>query len=318
MLRGRRPAGLVLALALIAVSVAATQACTGASEAPSPAASSAVASAEPSRTDASPPRIVGDQRDIVYKTADGIPIALDIHAASGAGPHPVIIWIHGGGWHSGDKTQCLPVRLGFTDRGYTVACINYRLSGQAIFPAQIEDVRDAIAFVRGHADEYDLDPDRFVAWGSSAGGHLAALVGTTSGEPVFTGDARASAVQAVIDFYGPIDLTAMVTTPGYTRHAQPDSAESLLLGGPVLDNPEAARRASPLAYIDGDDPPFLIVHGAADAVVPAAQSQLLHNALAAAGVPAVMTVYEGAGHGGPAFSAPDTVDLVLTFLDQHQ
>jgi acetyl esterase/lipase len=317
MFSGRRPARLVLALTLIA-SVAAAQACTGASEeVPTPAASSAVASAEPWRTGASPPRTVGDQRDIVYKTVDGAPIALDIHAADGAGPHPVIIWIHGGGWQSGDKAQCLPVRLGFADRGYTVACVNYRLSGVAIFPAQIEDVRDAIAFLRGHADEYGLDPDRFVAWGSSAGGHLAALVGTTSGESVFTGDARASAVQAVVDFYGPIDLTAMVTTPGYTRHAQPDSAESLLLGGPVLENPEAAQRASPLTYIDGDEPPFLIVHGTADPVVPLAQSQLLYDALTASGVTADLTILDGAGHGGPAFSAPDTVDLVVTFLDQH-
>jgi acetyl esterase/lipase len=300
--------------------IVAAQACTGPSdpaELPTSPSAAGVDSEAPSRTGASPPRPVGDQRDVVYKTVDGAPIALDIHAATGTGPHPVIVWIHGGGWQSGDKAQCLPVRLGFPDRGYTVACVNYRLSGQAIFPAQIEDVRDAIAFLRGHADEYGLDPTRFVAWGSSAGGHLAALAGTTSGESVFTDDARASAVQAVVDFYGPVDLTAMVTTPGYTRHAQPDSAESLLLGGPVLENPEAARRASPLTYIDGGEPAFLVVHGTADPVVPLAQSQLLHNALAAAGVPVAMTVYEGAGHGGPAFSAPDTVDLVIAFLDQH-
>lgn len=124
-------------------------------------------------------------------------------------------------------------------------------------------------------------------------------------------------VQAVVDFYGPIDLTALVTTPGYTSHARPDSAESLLLGGPVLDSPEAAQRANPITYITGDEPPFLIVHGTADPVVPPAQSQLLTDALTAAGVPADLTYLDGAGYAGPRFSDPQTVELVLGFLSQN-
>ncbi len=273
-----------------------------------PSASAQVAAAPM----AAPPPL----RDIVYKVVDGTPIALDVHQAEGAGPRPLIIWIHGGGWQSGDKANCLPVRLGFVSRGYTVACINYRLSGQDIFPAQIVDVRDAVTFLRRNASAYNLDPRRFAAWGSSAGGHLAALVGATSGEAVFTPAARASAVQAVVDFYGPTDLVAFVTTPGYEGHAGPDSAESRLLGGPVLENQEAAQQANPITYVQGDEPPFLILHGTADPVVPPAQSELLYAALTTAGVSATRHYLDNAGHGGPAFSAPGVVDMVVAFLDQ--
>jgi acetyl esterase/lipase len=170
---------------------------------------------------------------------------------------------------------------------------------------------------RGTAGTTRLDPQRFVAWGSSAGGHLVALAGTTSGQSVFTSDGAASAVQAVIDFYGPTDLFAMAKTTGYTSHAQPGSAESRLLGGPVLDNPDKARLASPITYVSAGDPPFLILHGTADPVVPPQQSQLLYDALRAAAVPAQLNFIDGAKHGGPEFSTQKTPDLVLSFLQQH-
>jgi acetyl esterase/lipase len=252
-------------------------------------------------------------KDVTYKGTQ----RLDLYAGKGSGPRPLIVWVHGGGWQSGDKSQCLPVRLGFPDRGYSVACVNYRLSVVAPFPAQIEDVRDAIAFLRTNAARYGVDARRFIAWGSSAGGHLVSLAGTTSGSAAFTADAVGSAVQAVVDFYGPIDLTAMATTPGYTSHGAADSAESKLLGGPVLEQTEAARRANPVSYVDRGDPPCLIVHGSADPVVPPAQSQLFHDALRAAGVAVELRVLPGAKHGGPEFSAPDTVDLVIGFLAGH-
>ena len=252
-------------------------------------------------------------KDVTYKGTQ----RLDLYAGKGSGPRPLIVWVHGGGWQSGDKSQCLPVRLGFPDRGYSVACVNYRLSAVAPFPAQIEDVRDAIAFLRTNAAHFGVDARRFVAWGSSAGGHLVALAGTTSGSTAFTPDAAGSTVQAVVDYFGPIDLVALATTPGYTSHANADSAESNLLGGPVLEQTEAARRANPVTYVDHGDPPCLIVHGSADPVVPPPQSQLFHDALQAAGVPVELRVIPGAKHGGPEFSAPDTVDLVLTFLSTH-
>jgi acetyl esterase/lipase len=275
-------------------------------------AASAQVTASSAPVAAAPPPL----RDIVFKTVDGIPIELDVYRAEGTGPHPLIIWIHGGGWEQGDKSNCPPVRLGFRALGYTVACVNYRYSSQAIFPAQIEDVRDAVAFLRRNAGTYNIDPRRFAAWGSSAGGHLAALVGTTSGQAVFTRTARASAVQAVIDFYGPTDLVAFVTTPGYEHHND-DSAEERLLGGPVLENQEAAQRANPITYIEGDEPPFLIIHGTADPVVPEEQSELLYNALADAGVSADRHFLDGAGHGGAAFETPEVIDLVAVFLAEH-
>ena len=255
--------------------------------------------------------------DIVYKTVAGTQIKLDLFFASAAGTRPLIIWVHGGGWQSGDKSNCLPNRLNVTSRGYHVACVNYRLSGQAIFPAQIEDVKSAIVFLRTRATQYRLDPQRFAIWGSSAGGHLAALAGTTSGEQLFTTNPAASTVQAVVDYYGPTDLTALVLTPGYTSHQSPDSAESRLLGGPVLDNREAADAASPVTYVSAADPAFFIVHGTADPVVPPQQSRLIRDALQAAGVTAQLTSLSGAGHGGPQFSTPQLTDQVLNFLQQQ-
>ncbi|MBB5868074.1 acetyl esterase/lipase [Allocatelliglobosispora scoriae] len=255
--------------------------------------------------------------NIVYKTVAGTQIKLDLFFASAPGIHPLIIWVHGGGWQSGDKSNCLPTRLNVTSRGYHVACIDYRLSGQAIHPAQIEDVKSAIVVLRGRAAQYRLDPQRFAIWGSSAGGHLAALAGTTSGDRLFTTNSGASTVQAVVDYYGPTDLLALVQTPGYTSHQSPDSAESRLLGGPVLDNPQAADAASPITYASPADPPFFIVHGTADPVVPPQQSSLIRDALQADGVTAQLTYLTGAGHGGPEFSTPALTDQVLLFLQEQ-
>jgi acetyl esterase/lipase len=292
-------------LALLAALLAAcTPTPTGATSAESsvgPATSTAAATPAPAAADA---------KDVVYKAG----LALDFYAVPRPGTHPLIVSIHGGGWREGDKSECLPERLGFPARGYAVACVNYRLSGQAIFPAQIEDVRDAIAYLRANAVRFGVDPRRFVAWGPSAGGHLVALAGTTSRTAVFTMDGNASAVQAVIDYFGPIDLTAMATTPGYFAHQSADSAPSELLGGPVLQRPDQARQANPVTYLDPADPPVLIVHGTADPVSPVAQSYLFRDALKAAGVTVELHVIDGAKHGGPEFSTPSVVNLVLAFL----
>ena len=228
-----------------------------------------------------------------------------------------MIWVHGGGWQNGSKDQCLPLRLGFTARGYAVASLNYRLSGHAIFPAQIEDCQSAVRWLRDHAKDYGLDPDRFAAWGASAGAHLVALLGTVGDTTEFapTPAPRTSArVQAVCDFYGPTDLLKFVATPGYTSHANPGSPESKLLGGPVLDVPAQAIRANPLTYVTAGDPPFLILHGSADPTVPPQQSELLHAALRAAGVAPTHRALVGAKHGGPEFSTPAVADEVDAFL----
>jgi acetyl esterase/lipase len=263
------------------------------------------------------PVAAADLTNIVYKNAGGISLKLDLFFATAPGTHPLIVWVHGGGWQSGSKANCLPTRLGITGRGYHIACIDYRLTDQAIHPAQIQDVKSAIVFLRSRAAQYRIDPQRVVLWGSSAGGHLAALAGTTSGDPLFTNNPSASTVQAVVDYYGPTDLLAMVQTPGYESHQAPDSPESKLLGGPVLQVPERATAASPATYVTAGDPPFFIAHGTADPVVPPQQSSLLRDALRAVGVPVSYTSIAGAGHGGPPFSTAQLTDAVLLFLQQH-
>lgn len=257
-------------------------------------------------------------RDLAYVRDGHARQKLDLFLPEkSTGPLPLVIWVHGGGWQNGSKDQCLPLRLGFTGLGYAVASLNYRLSGHAIFPAQIEDCQAAVRWLRDHAKDYGLDPDRFAAWGSSAGGHLVALLGTAGDSAEFAPTPRpktSARVQAVCDFYGPTDLLKFAVTPGYGVHAKPDSPESKLLGGPVLDLPAQAKRANPLTYVGADDPPFFILHGSADPVVPPQQSALLHAALQAAGISSTHRTIADAKHGGPEFSTPAVVAEVDAFF----
>ena len=269
----------------------------------------------------SPVRVPADAkaiRDLAYSPQGHARQKLDLYLPETAdGPLPLIIWVHGGGWQNGSKDQCLPLRLGFTSRGYAIASLNYRLSGDAIFPAQIEDCQAAVRWLRDHAKDYNIDPDRFVAWGASAGGHLVALLGTAGDSTEFSpAGARttSSRVQAVCDFYGPIDLLKGVATPGYEGHAKPDSPESKLLGGAVPGAPEKAKRANPITYITPNDPPFLIIHGAADPVVPPNQGELLNTALIAAGIESSYRTIAGAKHGGPEFNTPAVANEVDGFF----
>ncbi|MCF7818495.1 MAG: alpha/beta hydrolase [Kiritimatiellales bacterium] len=261
------------------------------------------------------------QKNIPYANLESGPLLLDLYRPVNAkGSVPLIIWIHGGGWKNGSKENCLPVRLGFTERGYAIASINYRLTDAASFPAQIEDCKAAIRWLRAHAKEYGLDPDHFGVWGSSAGGHLVALLGTSGEVSAFdTGENMkvSSRVQAVCDYYGPSDFKTMGTVPGFEGHARADSPESALLGGTAREKPEAAAAASPVTYVTADDPPFLIVHGDNDRTVPPDQSRRLDAALRAAGVESELVILPGSGHGGPAFSSPETIGKVAAFFDRH-
>jgi acetyl esterase/lipase len=186
--------------------------------------------------------------------------------------------------------------------------------------AQIEDCKAAVRWLRAHASEHRLDPDRFAAWGASAGGHLAALLGTTGGvKPFDVGEHLdvSSRVQAVLDFFGPTDFTQMAKhSPPNARfdHDASDSPESLLIGGAVQEHKDKAAAANPITYVSKDDPPFLIMHGNRDPLVPHQQSELLRNALEAAGVPVTLRIIEGAGHG---FGGPDIDRVVAGFFDQH-
>lgn len=245
---------------------------------------------------------------------------LDLYLPKSNSPTPLIVWIHGGGWRAGSKDGGAPGMGTLLGKGFAVACINYRLSTDATFPSQIEDCKAAIRWLKTHAEQYNLDPQRLGVFGSSAGGHLAALVGTSGGvDPFEKGENLKvdSRVQAVCDFYGPTDLEAFVKTPGYERHAEANSPEALLLGGTVAEKPEVAQTANPITYVSKDDPPFLIVHGTKDGTVPPGQSELLFESLEEHGVPVHWHELEGAGHGGPAFADPEVLEMVVSFFEKR-
>lgn len=251
-----------------------------------------------------PPLPEGTQayRDIAYVANGHERQKLDLFLPPGAtNPLPLIIWIHGGAWRAGGKENCPALR--YLERGFAVASLNYRLSQHAIFPTQIEDCKTAVRWLRLHAKEYHLDPERFAAWGASAGGHLVALLGTSGGVKEFdVGEnlAVSSRVQAVVDFFGPTDFTQMSkdSLPNAPfDHDAADSPESLLVGGAIQQNKDKVAKASPLTYISKDDPPFLIMHGNKDNLVPFQQSELLRDALQKVGVPVTLKIIAGAGHG---------------------
>ena len=231
---------------------------------------------------------------------------------------PLIIWVHGGAFRAGDKAGNVP--LDYLDQGYAVASINYRLSQHALFPAQIQDCKAAVRWLRAHAQRFNLDPHRFGAWGPSAGGHLVAMLGTAGNVNAFeVGEhlQQSSRVQAVVDYFGPTDFCQMDAhrLPDGMIHDTPDSPESELVGGPIQEHKDRVAAANPITYVTPDAPPFLIVHGEADPLVPCHQSRLLDAALQKAGVPVLFYTVKGGGHGG--FTDPKVVELTKTFLAKH-
>lgn len=247
------------------------------------------------------------------------------------GPVPVVVWIHGGGWFQGSR---LPIPTGVSDlcsRGYAVASIDYRLVADGIWPTQIQDCKGAVRWLRAHADQYGLDPDRIGAWGVSAGGHLAAMLGTAGGlGPVTIGSAtvdlegtvggnldQSSRVQAVVDWYAQTDFLQMRFYPSTSNHDAVGSPESRLIGPqrPIQKNPEITATANPGTFASPDDAPFLIMHGTVDDLIPFNQSELLADSLRSRGVPVSLVPVPGAGHGGPAFNADSVNQVVYQFFD---
>jgi acetyl esterase/lipase len=270
------------------------------------------------------PRGVTVERDITYSRVDGSKLLLDLYRPEEAdGPMPVILWVHGGGWRNGNKTKggkALPL----VSKGYAVVAINYRLSGVAVFPAQVEDCKAAVRWIRANAKKYDLDGKHIGAWGRSAGGHLAAFLGTV-GDDVKEFDTgengkHSSRVQAVCDWFGPSDFLQMDAHRINERslvHNRTDSAESMLVGGPIQQEPyrSICRKANPITYVTKNDPPFLIMHGDKDLLVPLHQSELLHDALKKAGVETTLHVVKGVGHG--LRGAEGLIEMVTAFFDKH-
>ena len=259
--------------------------------------------------------------DIVYARTYEQTLLLDLYLPERVTePVPVVIWIHGGAWNAGSKAD--PEALPLVDRGYAVASIQYRLTDQAIFPAQIHDCKAAARWLRANADTYHLDPARIGVWGGSAGAYLAALMGTSGGVASLEGDlgnpGYSSRVQAVCDGSGPTDFLKMNDAPTTVDHDAPDSPTSILIGGPVQENVDAATRASPITYVTPDNPPFLIMHGELDPIIPVNQAELLYEALQAAGVDSTLIVVEGMGHGfGPQGCPADLALLQWEFFDRH-
>jgi acetyl esterase/lipase len=259
------------------------------------------------------------QRDIEYGRAGERSLKLDLVRPKDQGNKklPVIVFIHGGGWQNGDKGPGL-VRLGqlVATGKYVGASVGYRLSGEAIWPAQIHDCKAAIRFLRASADQYGIDPEKIGVWGVSAGGHLVSLLGTSGDVKELEGangsPGYSSRVTCVVDFCGPADFLAFgKQNPSMNRPGAPVVS---LFGGPLAEKEAEARQASPVTHITRDDPPFLVVHGTADSTVPIAQADRFAAALEQAGVDVTYVKIEGGGHG---IVGPEVSDRVARFFEKH-
>jgi acetyl esterase/lipase len=258
-------------------------------------------------------------RDLAYVEGGHERQKLDLYLPPSGSRWPLVVSIHGGAFRMGSK-DAEPARSAgaFVAQGYAVAAINYRLSQHAVFPAQIEDCKAAVRWLRANAGRHGYDPSRIASYGGSAGGHLAAMLGVTGdvkGFDVGSNLELSSRVQAVVDLFGPTDFLQMDAHRPNAQamaHETRDSPESQLVGGHIRAHPDRVARANPITYVTPDDPPFLIVHGDADVLVPHHQSVLLEAALRKAGVSVELVTIRGGLHG------PDTeskgFDRALAFL----
>jgi acetyl esterase/lipase len=253
--------------------------------------------------------------DIEFARPGGVPLLVDLHLPADTKNPPLLMYIHGGGWRQSDRRKCKLEWL--AEHGYAVASISYRFSQQALFPAQIHDCKGALRWLRAHAGKYGYDASRVVVAGSSAGGHLAALMGTSGGVAALEGDTAGHAgqstrVHAVIDYYGASDFLARAAN-------QPEACEDpkgsvyQLLGGKVSERQPLARLASPVTHITADDPPLLILHGELDDKVLPDQSEILRDRYRAAGLEVALHVKPGAGHGWTKSDAREK-EIVLAAL----
>ncbi len=304
------------ALILVALVLLTTAGCGGMSVMPGSSAS--FASVEPTH------------KDLAYATLSSAQ-KLDLYLpTTGSGPFPLVIMVHGGGFMFGDKAD--GGGLTGVDQllaaGYAVASINYRLSGEAQYPAQIFDAKAAVRFLRANAAKYNLDAEKFGAWGASAGGNLVSLLGTTCGvaelEGAELGNAdQSSCVQAVVDWFGPIDflkMQAQLTETGCSASTDDASSpESKLIGAAIQTVPDKVALTNPMNYITSDDAPFFIENGTADCNIPPVQNKNLAEALSAViGADKVTYVsLEGAGHGGSQFETAENLAQVIEFLDKY-
>jgi acetyl esterase/lipase len=261
------------------------------------------------------------QKDVTYCTVDGTALKMDLYFPTeqvDRSGFPIAVYVHGGGWTSGDKTENLAkYKDALLKRGIAVAAVNYRLAATAKFPAMIEDVKCAIRSLRANSATFAINPDKIAAFGGSAGGHLVSLLGAadaTAGWDVGEYTDVSSAVTAVVDMYGPADLTV-------------DFAGNPGAAGKVFTATDYAGMAyaSPVHYVSPEDPAFLIVHGLDDTLVPFSQSQEFYDALVAAGVDVTLVPVTGAGHTfaptvrgvAPNPTIGEIVDTMADWLADH-
>ncbi len=257
-------------------------------------------------------------KDLEFANVDGQSLKLDLYLPE-VSSAPLLVWIHGGGWHAGSKDNC-PVNW-LTEHGFAVASISYRLTDKATFPAQIHDCKAAVRWLRAHADEYGYSTKKIAVGGSSAGGHLAALMGTSGDVEALEGTVggnvdQSSRVDCVVDFYGATDFILRSKTQPH-RANKPGSVVYKLLGGGADQKTDLARQASAAFHVTEDDPPFLVIHGDKDNTVLLDQSERIQSVYQEAGLPLELIVIEGGKHGGPEFYAGERRKKVVAFLDKH-
>lgn len=258
------------------------------------------------------------QKDIEFAMVDGHSLKLDLYQPA-KGDSQLVVWIHGGGWRAGSKERC-PVTW-LTEHGYSVASISYRLTDRATFPAQIHDCKAAVRWLRANADRFGYSTDRIAVAGSSAGGHLAALMGTSGGIRDLEGTVgvnldQSSRVDAVVDFYGATDFVLRSKTQPHRANKE-GSVVYQLLGGGADKKVKLAKAASAVFHVTKDDPPFLVFHGDNDKTVLLDQSQRIVEVYRKAGLRITLHVLKGSGHGGDEFYAGRQRELVVEFLKQH-
>ena len=265
------------------------------------------------------------ERDIVYGKGGDVDLKLDLYRPKDTPKRlmPAVVAVHGGGWQGGDKTGYAVLCTRLAARGYVAVTINYRLTDVAQWPAQIEDCKAAVRWVRANAREYHIDPKHIGALGGSAGGHLVALMGCADAKAGLEGKGgnpkQSSRVQAVVSYFGPHDFTTGAVT------ILPAAANPVnkLMGGTYREKPKEYKAASPITYVSKDDPPFLLIHGDKDQLVPLRQSEQMLAALKKVGVEADLIVVKNAGHGLLAVDGqPDTPirevdEKVFAFFDKH-
>jgi len=259
------------------------------------------------------------KRGLVYGRGGSRDLQLDLFLRRESSERrPAVVYVHGGSWREGDRSQFHRQAAYLASKGYVGACITYRLSGEAIFPAELEDCKCAVRWLRANAQTYGIDPDKIAVCGASAGGHLASLLGVTSGIEALEGNGGhagfSSGVRLVVAFNGVFDL-AQTSQAGATQ----TEYIGKFLGATLADNPEIYKKASPVTYVNNNSPPHLLLHGTEDTLVPIAHARAMVKKLKDTGVKVEVFEAEGAIHG--FFNHPPLFEPALKrlekFLDEN-